>query len=89
MTKAKDTRIIIMSNDLMRLYEIQTPLTSDGEPLTFYDPQECLEMMTEMDEEELQSKPKEPAPSKAVRMARQWGELELRLSFFPSTSKWQ
>jgi hypothetical protein len=90
MAKAKETRIIIMSNDLMKLYDMQTEIkAANDQPLTFYDPQECLEMMIGMDEEELEDRHIESAEAKAERLAKQWGELELRLTFFPSKSKWQ
>ncbi|HUT54603.1 MAG TPA: hypothetical protein VM658_14530 [bacterium] len=90
MAKANETRIVIMNNDLMKLYDMHTAIRGDDiEPITFYDPQECLEMMVEVDEEDLNLNTEKKSGSKAERLAKQWGELELRLSFFAGAYKWQ
>jgi len=82
--KTKETRVVLLSPALMRLFQVQ----GDDEalrfqPITFYDPQECLEMLTDPAEE---PPPEEP---KSGMMEKQWGELELRLSFFSDIYKWQ
>lgn len=87
---SKETRIVLMSPELMKLYEVQpTDESWDHQPITFYNPQECLDMMIEMDYE-LDFCDDEGSPeSKACRIEKQWGELELRLSFFMNAYKWQ
>lgn len=87
--RSNTTRIVMMSSTLMKLYEVQG--LNDGpeyQPITFCHPQECLEMLIE-------TGPKEPAAEepmtmpRAQRIEKQWGELELRLSFFTDGYKWQ
>ena len=96
-TSIKETRIVMMSPELMRLYEVQaTKLEADGrgiqelkyEPITFCEPHECLDMLTDVELDETMLDDDSPE-SKADRIERQWGELELRLSFFTDSYKWQ
>ena len=85
--KIRDTRVVLLSPTLMKLYEVQGVKDAHRfQPITFYDPQECLEMLTDPDEEagELLAE-----PPKAHKVEKQWGELELRLSFFSDIYKWQ
>ena len=86
-SKTRETRVVLLSPTLMKLYEVQGVKDAHRfQPITFYDPQECLEMMTD---------PAEEAgviieePPKKEKMDKQWGELELRLSFFSDIYKWQ
>ncbi len=89
MEETRTARIVMMSKDLMKLYDVKG--FSDGlefQPITFLDPQECLEMLIETDgneyiEDEIEM------DSKADRIEKQWGELELLLSFFSDSFNWQ
>jgi len=84
-----DTKIVIMSKDLMSLYEVQGPgHETEYEAFTFHDPQECLDMMVSVEGEEMAAGA-EPTLDRADRIERQWGELELRLSFFTEGFNWQ
>ena len=87
--KSKTTRIVMMSSSLMRLYDVHGPREGlEFHPITFCDPQGCLEMLIESEDKELV--PEEKGPEfRAERMERQWGELELRLSFFTDSYRWQ
>ena len=94
--KHKKTSVVMMSPGLMKLYEVysESPVIgeelfneSDYHPITFYDPQECLDMMTE---EELEEEYEHDAPvDMAEKREKKWGELELRLSFFTDSYRWQ
>lgn len=84
--KTKETRVVLLSPTLMRLFDVQGE--DDAlrfQPITFYDPNECLEMLTDPGEEPED----EVVKPKSGRMDKQWGELELRLSFFSDIYKWQ
>ncbi len=85
--RTRETRVVLLSPTLMKLYEVQGVKDAHRfQPITFYDPQECLEMLTDPGEEAIEMV--EPPP-RSVKMEKQWGELELRLSFFSDIFKWQ
>lgn len=94
-----ETRIVIMSPALMKLYNVHAaknvpncapPLELDYQPITFCHPQECLDMLIDVEEKECELEEAIPDPeTKAQRMEKQLGELELRLSFFNEAYKWQ
>lgn len=86
---SNDTRIIMMSPALMRLYNV-TGLWDEtaNQAITFCDPEECLNLMIDIEAEENVVEVEE-LDSKALRLEKQWGELELRLSFFTEALKWQ
>ncbi len=82
-------KVVIMSKELMDLYDFY-PLAEglEFQPFTFMSPQECLEMLIseEFEEEDLL----EESPSEShKKIQKQWGELELRLSFFTDALNWQ
>lgn len=86
------TRIVLMSPDLMKLYDVQIRDNINGyQPVTFVSPRECLELMTtfETETDPLLATEEDPAEQKAQRIEKQWGELELRLSFFTDGCSWQ
>jgi hypothetical protein len=91
--KNRDTRVVLMSSTLMKLYEVKVKGAGGVKfhPITFYDPQECLEMLTDVRTESFEEDGWENTPpaSKHKRIEKQWGELELRLSFFSDGYRWQ
>jgi hypothetical protein len=91
--KTRETRVVLMSSALMKLYEVKVEGAEGAKfhPITFYDPQECLEMLTDVRTEPFEDDGWGEAPpdSKHERIEKQWGELELRLSFFTDNYKWQ
>jgi hypothetical protein len=85
-----ETRVVMMSANLMKLYDLRSfDSGHDFSPITFYNPQECLSMMVDADSEEAIIPEVEPVVEKALRVEKQWGELELRLSFFSKALNWQ
>jgi hypothetical protein len=90
---SEDKRIVMMSPSLMKLYEVkslgQSGPEEDFRPITFLNPQECLDMMIDAEADEDLLEEKEEPVEKSVRIERQWGELELRLSFFTKGYTWQ
>ncbi len=87
--KNSDTKIILMSQELMNLYEVRGPRKGvDFQPVTFTGPRECLEMMLNSEDDEFWLSEYETL-DKTERLERQWGELELRLSFFSDAANWQ
>jgi len=50
-------------------------------PMTCLAPQECLDLLEDREQ-------KEDTETKAQKVERQWGELELRLSFFTQAYHW-
>jgi hypothetical protein len=85
--RTRETRIVLLSPTLMKLYEVQGVKDAQRfQPITFYDPQECLEMLTDPMEEAGEVIEE---PPKSMKVEKQWGELELRLSFFSDIYKWQ
>lgn len=87
--KSEETRIVMMSSSLMELYDVQIDIELEFQPITFYNPQECLDMLTDTDADEDLWEDEAPKVDKAQRIERQWGELELRLSFFSNAYNWQ
>lgn len=82
--KPDDIKIVVMSPALMELYDLQGLQTGvELQPVTFYQPRECLEMLIESESNE------DETPDLADDFERKMGELELRLSFFTSTCRWQ
>jgi len=79
-----------MSQELIKLYQVFPVDTAwEYQPITFYDPRDCLDMMIDTElEEEVQDTLDTPE-AKVERLEKQWGELELRLSFFVDSYKWQ
>ena len=87
--KKRETRIVVMSPGLMKIYEVQG--LGDGfdyQPITFRDPRECLEMLVKDESPEILFEEEDPAAS-LEKIEKQWGELELRLSFFTDSFTWQ
>lgn len=85
--KNKQTRIVMMSPALMRLYDVYgIKGGSEFQPITFCLPQECLEMLVSEESLDEDENSLEPA---AETLERKMGELELRLSFFTNAQKWQ
>lgn len=83
------SKVVMMSTDLMNLYEVRGRIKGqEFMPITFYNAQECLDMLMDIAAIDADQKPVLPA-NKAERVERQWGELELRLSFFTEAYKWQ
>jgi len=85
----KPTKIVMMSPELMRMYDVQAFEDLDVQALTFYNPEECLDMMVEAEEDPNDPENFKTPEKKAERLERQWGELELRLSFFIEGHNWQ
>jgi len=83
-----DTKVILMSPSLLGLYELFGAGGADQfQPLTFCRPQECLDML--IDEDDIEDIfHGSGGPDNADRIQRQWGELELRLSFFTDSLTW-
>jgi hypothetical protein len=79
-----------MSQELIKLYQVfPVDIAWEYQPITFYDPQDCLDMMIDTEFEEEFQENLEAPEAKVERIERQWGELELRLSFFVDSYKWQ
>jgi hypothetical protein len=88
--KSEETKVIMMSSHLMKLYEVrQFGPGGEFSPITFYNPQECLNMMVDVETEEDLLGDAEVVPDKGMHLEKQWGELELRLSFFTKALNWQ
>jgi hypothetical protein len=91
--RSSDKRIVMMSSTLRKLYELATPAPGPGDdefhPMTFLNPQECLDMMVDSETEEEVEVLDNQTEEKSLRIQRQWGELELRLSFFSKSFTWQ
>ena len=90
--KSGDKRIILMGPELMKLYDVAViDVSIDYHPLTFCNPRDCLDMMIEPDLDDVEEDPEEvdSPEAKAERLERQWGELELRLSFLVEACNWQ
>jgi|WetSurMetagenome_2_1015567.scaffolds.fasta_scaffold779742_1 hypothetical protein len=88
-----EKQIVMMSPTLRKLYELRSPGLSDNpdefHPITFLNPQECLDMMVDKEAEEEGEDQTDLPEEKSMRVQRQWGELELRLSFFSKNYTWQ
>jgi|GEM_PF-4614830 hypothetical protein len=83
-------KIVMMSKDLMDLYDFH-PLAEglEFQPMTFLSPQECLEMLVSTEELEEEELFEESTSESHKKIQKQWGELELRLSFFTDALNWQ
>ena len=97
MARPMETRIIMMSPALMKLYDVhlteEYPNSAnfsglEYQPITFCDPQECLDMLIDSKAEDGEDEESGPE-ARAEVLEKQWGELELRLSFFTDAFKWQ
>ncbi len=89
MERSRKVRIVMMSSDVMKLYDVMgTRDDFEFQPITFYDPQECLDMLIDVDPEE-EDYGGSIERTNAEKLEKQWGELELRLSFFTDAQRWQ
>lgn len=82
-------KVVMMSKELMDLYDF-CPVAEGMEfqPITFLSPQDCLDMLISAEELE-DDEFFETSSESHKRIQKQWGELELRLSFFTDALKWQ
>jgi hypothetical protein len=88
--RTRETRIVLMSQELIKLYQVfPMDIAREYQPITFYDPQDCLDIMIGNELEEEVQENLEAPEARIERLERQWGELELRLSFFVDSHKWQ
>ena len=87
--RIRTTRIVMMTSALMKLYEVRGFRGgAEYQPITFCNPHDCLEMLVNAEHKEPEPEAENPT-YRAQKMEKQWGELELRLSFFTDGYKWQ
>ncbi|MFO8058665.1 MAG: hypothetical protein R6V10_15370 [bacterium] len=82
-------KVIMMSKELMDLYDFcPFPEGAEFQPITFHAPQECLEMLVSSEDFPYETGEEDPLENHK-KVEKQWGELELRLSFFTDALHWQ